>query len=187
MNDDFVTQAIEKDRYLKAKKLIDQFETELKRELTRIGDAFAESNRDHFADDVEADWNNSSFGKTLAFARIDLEMDRVVSESNPKNLVLNLSTRWLEADAYGHPDHEGALCVASYKIKYASAEDHQEVVTATKEGDWEIEPARDVYNNSEGIFYIPIESAQELTAAYDRLNEHFSEHVAMYGIPASEV
>ena len=187
MNEEFVTQAIEKDRYLKALKLVDQFETELKQELTRLGNEFVAANREQFPNGVEADWNNGTFGKILAFARIDLEMDRVKSDSDPQGLTLNLSTRWLEADEYGHPDRDGALCVASYKIKYASAEDHQQVVEATRESDWEAEPGRDVYSNSPGIFYIPIESAHDLTRAYERLNEHFSEYVELYGVPASTV
>jgi len=186
MNEKFVTRAIEKDRYLKAIKLVDQFETELERELVRLGDEFVAANRSLFPDGVEADWNKGTFGKTLAFGRVDLEMDRVKSESDPQGLTLNLSTRWLEPDDYGHPDHEGALCVASYKIKNATADDHQAVVDATRDRDWNVEPAADVYNNSPGIFYIPIESAADLTAAYETLQDHFSEFATMYGVPAAK-
>ncbi len=40
MNDEFITRAIENDRYLKALQLINRFEMEIEGELKRVADEF---------------------------------------------------------------------------------------------------------------------------------------------------
>ena len=186
MTDDFLTQGIQADRYLKSIRLINRFETELRRELERVGDAIVAENQDLFVDGVEADWKHSrSSGTIIAFARVDYLMDRVSSkDTSMQNLKLNISFRWLEPTEVGHTDVEGALSVASYKIKRASSEAHREVKDATREDDWsEIEFADDAFNNSPGIFYIPVETSEELRQAHETLAEHFSTYARKYGEP----
>lgn len=186
MTDDFITQGIQADRYLKSIRLINRFETELRRELERAGDAIVAENQNLFVDGVEADWNNSrSSGTIIAFARVDYLMDRVSSkEDESRNLKLNLSFRWIEPMELGHTNVDGALAVASYKIKRASPEVHRSVKDATRDSDWpEIQSADDAFNNSPGIFYIPVETSEELRQAHETLAEHFSTYAPRYGEP----
>lgn len=186
MNDEFITQGIQKDRYLKAVRLINRFETELRRELERAGDAIVAENSNLFVDSVEADWKNSrSSGTIIAFARVDYRMDRVSStDDETRNLKLNISFRWIEPMELGHTDVDGALTVASYKIKRASPEVHRSVKEATREGDWpEIQFADDAFNNAPGIAYIPVETGEELRQAHETLAEHFSTYGPRYGEP----
>lgn len=52
MNDQFVTEGIRNDRCLKAARLLDRFESELKAEIERVGDQIVKQNDELFADDV---------------------------------------------------------------------------------------------------------------------------------------
>lgn len=186
MTNDFLTQGLESDRYLKAIQLIERFETELRRELERVGDDILSDNPDLFVDDVEASWNNSrSSGSIIAFARLDYQMNRQTSTGDDdRKLKLNISFRWIEPTQLGHQDVDGALSVASYKIKYANPDRHSEVNGSTRSEEWaDISCANDAFNNSPGIFYIPVNTAEEMGEAYDRLKSHFEAHASMYGDP----
>jgi hypothetical protein len=182
MNDEFFTKAIQKDRYLKATRLANRFETEVRQELERIGDEAVEENYEQFVDGVEARWNNNrSPNAVISFARVDYVMKRVKSMENPENLKLNIALRWLDPDEYGHPNKEGAMSVASYKIKNATKQDHEQVKQKTKEENWGIQFCEDSFRNSPGVLYIPIGNAEEFNQASETLMTHFSEHCTMFG------
>jgi hypothetical protein len=183
MNEEFITQGLQKDRYLKATRLADRFETEIRRELERIGDEIVKENREQFVEGVEADWNNNrSPNSVIAFARVDYDMDRVRFHDDPQNLTLNISLRWLEPDEYGHPDVDGALSVASYKIKHASKKDHEQVKRKTMEEDWGVQFCEDAFSNSPGVLYIPAQDAEDMKQAHEELKRHFSEYCTMFGV-----
>ena len=122
MNDEFFTQALQGNRYLKAIQLINRFETELEHELKRFGDQIVEVTPDQFETGVEGRWNNRrSSGSVIAFARVDYDLDRVSSaDDDAADLTLNLSFRWVEPGEYGHADVDGALTLLSYNalVKY---------------------------------------------------------------------
>lgn len=183
MNEEFITEGIEKDRYLKATRLADRFETEIRRELERIGDEIVKENREQFVEGSEASWNNlRSPNSVIAFARVDYDMDRVRSQEDPQGLTLNISFRWLEPDEYGHPNVDGALTVTSYKIKSARKEDHERVKRETMEEDWDIQFCEDAFGNSPGVAYIPVQDAEDIKQAHEDLKSHFSEYCTMFGV-----
>jgi len=184
MSNEFLTQGLENDRYLKAVQLIERFETELRRELERIGDDIVSDNPDLFVDEVEASWNNnSSAGSIIAFARVDYQMDRTTSTADDdRKLKLNISFRWIEPTQLGHQNVDGTLSVVSYKIKYANPDRYSDVQESTRSEEWDdILCADDVYNNSPGIFYIPVNTAEEMREAHEQLKSHFEAHASMYG------
>lgn len=186
MNDEFFTQALTSNRYLKAIQLINRFESELKEELIRFGDRIVEANQDQFEYGVEASWNNSrssGSGSVIAFARVDYDMDRRnSSDDDASNLTLNISFRWVEPGGYGHPDVEGAFTLLSYKLKHVREDDYNDVKQRTREEDWSIEFADDAFRNAPGIFYVPVETAEEMEEAERKLQNHFAEFVTMYGV-----
>lgn len=183
MNDAFITNALQHNRYLKAIQLVNRFEEELRNELERIGDDFIAQNRALFVDGADADWNNSrSSGGNLAFARVDYDMDRTSGpDSDGQSLTFNLSFRWVEATAIGHRHADSVLTVLSYKIKHAADAVHRQIKEATQDGDWDVYFAADAYNNSPGIIYYPVESAADIDTAHDTLLAHFSEFGDRYG------
>lgn len=188
MNEEFITKALQEDRYLKAIQLIDRFETELRRELELIGKEIVEENRHLFVDNGAPDWRNArSSSSVIAFARVDFLMDRIESaDDDPRNLKLNISFRWVEPEELGHRDVDGALSLLSYKIKRADDEDFELVRERTREGDWPIRFADDAFGNAPGIAYIPVETAQELREAGETIRAHFSEFGPTYGNATDE-
>jgi len=188
MNDEFFTQALQGNRYLKAIQLINRFETELEHELKRFGDQIVEANPYQFETGVEGRWNNRrSSGSVIAFARVDYDLRRVSSaDDDATDLTLNHSFRWVEPGEYGHADVDGALTLLSYKIKQLRAEDYETVSQATKEDEWPVHLADDAFSNAPGIIYVPVETAAEMQNAEQTLQEHFEEFVSMYGVKAEQ-
>lgn len=189
MNDEMLTKALEEDRYLKAIQLINRFETELRQKLEHIGDQFVSDNRQLFDDDVEPSWNNRrSSSSVIAFARVDFLSNRVESlDDDARNLKLNISVRWVDPGELGHQDVDGALSLLSYKIKRASNETHQGVKEQTRQEDWPVQFANDAFNNSPGIIYMPVKSAEEMRDASNSLREHFATYGPEYGVVPENV
>lgn len=183
MNDDFVTDGIKQDRYLKATRLADRFETEIRRELTRAGDSIVADNPTLFRDGAKANWNNHQTpSRLLAFARVDYVMDRITSPEDPEHLKFNLGLRWVEPDKYGWPNIDGALCMVSYKIKNMNKTEYEHVKTHTKEGDWQLHFAENVYSNAPGVIYYPVTDADSLTKGLETIGDHFGTYGSEYGV-----
>jgi hypothetical protein len=70
----------------------------------------------------------------------------------------------------------------SYKIKRADHEEHERVKQQTREEDWPVYFADDAFNNSPGIIYIPVETADDLRTASTKLREHFDTYGSSYGV-----
>lgn len=189
MNEKFVTEGIQNDRYLKAIRLINRLEDEFQAELERIGDEIVADNPDLFSETVEASWNNGrSTSKMIAFARVDYPMTRVKSvEESSSKLKLNICLRWMDPADWGHQDVEGALFAASYRIKGSTQEDFERVKQETVAGDWNLEVGAGKFRNSPGAFYIPVDTAAGLRDAHETLKEHFSEYGHLYGFDPQEL
>lgn len=188
MNDEFFTQALQGNRYLKAIQLINRFETELEHELKRFGNQLIEANPGQFETGVEGRWNNRrSTGSVIAFARVDYDLNRVSSVTDgAADLTLNFSFRWVDPGEYGHADVDGALTLLSYKIKQLSVDDYDAVSQATREDEWPVYFADDAFSNAPGIVYVPVETAAEMKDAERALQEHFEAFVSMYGVKADQ-
>lgn len=188
MNEEFVTEAIRNDRCLKAHRLLDRFETELRAELERMGKEMVESNQDLFPTDVGSNvrisWNN---GTIIANARDNLQMARVNKEDPSTKLKLNISLRWVDPIDWGERDVDGALCAACYKVNGGNRDDHEEVKRETLDGDWDIRFAEDQFNNAPGIMYIPVETAEEFRDANETLQTHFRKFGDYWGVEPSAI
>lgn len=184
MNNEFITRAIENDRYLKAIRLINRFETEIRGELERVAEEFVRENSELFVDGPEPSWNNSrSSGRIIAFARVDYPMERISSTAaDADRLTLNTAIRWLDPAKYGHPDTDGALCVVSYKIKNCPRDDYERIKEQTLSEDWGINFCQDAFSSAPGVLYVPVESAEEITTGFETLKKHFSTYVSDYGV-----
>lgn len=183
MNEDFVTEGLRDDRYLKAVQLLDRFEDELRGELERVGDEIVAANPDLFVEGTEPSWNNMRSSRTIiAFARVDYVMDRRrTANEGADRLKLNISVRWMNPEKLGHHDVDGALTVTSYKVKNAPSEDYERVRAASHEGDWPVHFAADHFANAPGIVYVPVEDAPSLQRAHEVLKDHFTEFGELYG------
>lgn len=184
MNDEFITQALAEDRYLKALQLIDRFETEVEGELKRISDEFISGAEDLFSDEVTQRFKFlRDPGPVIAHARINTDMDRVAStEDGADTLTLNITLRWLDPAEYGLSDIDGALCVAAYKINGAVSDDHNQVMERTKADGVDVQFGRDAYGNAPGMMYVPVETAAEIRAGFETLTQHFWAYGELYGV-----
>lgn len=189
MNEEFVTEAIRNDRCIKANRLLSRFEKELESELRRMGEAMVDFRSDLFERDVEvgsnfnAGWDS---GTIIANVRDNISMARVNADNPSRNLRLNISVRWVDPLDWGEEDVDGALCAVCYKINRGNRADFLPVRDGTVNGDWAVEIGEDQYNNAPGIFYIPVETADDMRHAADTLTEHFSEFGGEWGISPSE-
>lgn len=188
MDNEFVTQAIENDRCLKAYRLLDRFEDEIEALVGRMGEEMIAAHRDHFPEDVsggfKAQWDG---GAIIANAWENFEM-RVVNGDDPSaNMNLNVSVRWVDPLDWNEDDVDGALCAACYKINGGNSDDHIAVVEATEDSDLDVRINDDQLRNAPGIFYIPVEDATELQAAADTLIEHFRRFGHHWGVDPANV
>lgn len=186
MTEEFFDHGLESDRYLKAAKLTERFETELKRELRRMGDEIVEENQALFVEGSDPNWNMnvSSSGGVLAFGRFDYYMNRQNPDTE-KNLKMNFAFRWVEASKMGHED-AGTLKFISYTIKRSPDVDYRKVAERTREGDWEVRVGNDPHGNYPGTFYVPVETFQEFKQGHQALKDHFSEFGSIFGkVPKS--
>ena len=182
MNEDFVTEAIHNDRCLKAKRLLDRFESELDAELSRFGAAMQDVQPELFETEAPVNikyrWNS---GKILANARDNLPMTRVNPETDDR-LKLNISLRWVDPTDWGEETTNGALCAACYKINNEDGDAFERVKAETLDGDWKVNFGSDQYNNAAGIIYIPVTNASEFRSATETLVDHFEAFGDYWGV-----
>jgi hypothetical protein len=189
MNDEFITQSIEEDRYLKALRLTDRFETEVEGELRRVADEFTSENENLFEEEVNHRFGfNRDPGPVIAHARINTNMNRVASKKESADtLTLNITLRWLDPAEYGLSHIDGTLCVTAYKINGAISDDHNRVKQRTKSDSVDVQFFRDAYNNAPGLVYVPVETAAEIRNGFETLKQHFGEYGEEYGVDPDSV
>lgn len=186
MTDEFITQALQQDRYLKAIELINRFETEIEHLQKHAGKRIIEENRGLFVRDATASYKSRrDSSNTLAFARTDFKMSRFTSEGPESDrLKMSLMIHWNDPSILGHNEVEGALAVASLRIKNLHRDEFQSVRNATLEEGWKgIQFGEDPFGNSPGILYSPVETKQDIDRAYEQLAAHFQEYGENYGTP----
>lgn len=189
MNDEFITRALEDDRYLKALRLIDRFELEIEGELRRVADEFISESAGLFDEDVNSRFKfNRDPGPVICHARINTNMNRVASEEEDADtLTLNITLRWLDPAEYGFSHIDGALCVTAYKINGAISDDHKRVKQRTKSNESDVQFCRDAYNNAPGMVYVPVETAAEIRDGFETLKQHFGKYGEEYGVEPDSV
>jgi hypothetical protein len=183
MTNDFLTQGLENDRYLKAVQLIERFESELRNELERAGREIVTANPELFIDDGDPNWiKKRSHSSVIAHQRVDYTMSLVNStDEDASNLVLNLGFRWVEPGSFGR-DGEGTLSIASYRIKNGPDDAYRDVMEATRTGEWGVSIGDDPFGSYPATFYVPVETAADIRESYDTLAAHFAEFAATFGV-----
>ena len=188
MNDQFVTEAIQNDRCLKAARLLDRFESELKAEIGRVGDQIVEENDELFADDVGSKVKvNFNASTIFANARANLDMYQVNPDKPGGTQKLNISVRWVDPIDWGEESVDGALCAACYKINNGNQADFTRVKQATAESDWNVRFGDDQFNNAPGLFYVPVETAEGIRDAMEVLQAHFTTFGEQWGVDPEDI
>jgi hypothetical protein len=185
MNEDFITNGLEADRYLKADKLVQQFRNQIREEIEEISEQIIDANPVLFGEDVSLDYG--AFGvensRTLTTIRVEYDLHREHEEYG--TCLLNIGLEWVDPDEQdGSNSPDRALCYVLYKIQRGSDTRFKNVKDRTAESDrWDaIRFGEDQWpykrKESPGIVYIPVESGSEIAEGLRTLKEHFSEEYA---------
>lgn len=181
MNEEFITEAIKNDRYLKAVRLTEQFEEEITREFRNFLEETIEQRPDLFVDDASPSKSQTSNRtEPLAHTRMQANMNRINSDGD--HLKFYISIQWTQPEIHGH-ETEGALCLVLYKVKNIARGDYEMVKQKTKsDPEWTgIQFSDDVWNSNRGIFYIPVTSGHEVTEGLQTLRQHFFSFAKEFG------
>jgi len=183
MSEDFLTKGIENDRYLKAVKLINQFEDIVPKEIRKIFDDFVkESNLFIGNGSPDRRPNPTKYSGTLATHRIDYTMSQVeINKENPENLKLSVGLEFVKPAKQDEDVTSGeTLSYVYYKVKDSTVENYEKVCGLTKNSD--IRFGEGMWNNAPGIFYIPIENREDFRNGLKILREHFSKFGDEFGV-----
>lgn len=187
MNDEFVTQALRNNRCLKAHRLLERLETELRAELKHWGSDVVETNPHLFEEDVGSNigvsWGSSTI---VANARDNLNLYRVNEDQPSQTQTLNISLRWVDPIEWDEDDTDGALCAVCYKVNGGNRADFEQVKRETIEGKWAISFGDDQFNNAPGILYIPVQTASDIRDAIETLQSHFTRFGDYWGVEPSK-
>ncbi|MFP8955056.1 hypothetical protein ACLI4Z_19180 [Natrialbaceae archaeon A-arb3/5] len=186
MTDEFLTQGLQEDRYLKAIQLIDQFENEIEATLLEFGQRMVNAQPDLFDPNPDPDTNtNRTSSSTLTHTRINYDLTGPQAPDSDQTLILNVHLYWVTPTEYGRTDVEGALHAFGYKIKYASEDTDDRVVQQTLTGDWPIETSSNPFD-SNTAFYRHVDSTEDIENTAEVLVEHFAEFGNAYATSPAE-
>lgn len=173
MTDEFLTEGLQEDRYLKAIQLIEQFEDEIEATLRRFGRRMVDEHPGLFATDPDGDKRtNRSPGSALAHTRVNYPMSGPRARDMDQTWLLNVHLYWVDPAQYDRTDVDGALRAFGYKVKYASRDIDREVVQETRARDWSVDTSVNPYD-SNIAFYKHVSSAAEMEETADTLVQHF--------------
>jgi len=182
MDEEFVTDGLQSDRYLKAAKLVEDFESEVTEKIDQVCREIINAHPDLIDDGVTCKEKIFRTGgsKTLATLRVEFAMNVENDEGN--TLKLNLALEWVEPEQQGQEDiHDGSLCYVMYKVQHGSDTRFDGMKQRTEaEGEWdEIQFGEDQWfhpsKHAPGIVYIPVEDGPEIVDGLQTLSEHFSD------------
>lgn len=180
MTDEFLTQGLQNDRYLKALRLVEQFENEIEAMLLEFDQRMIDEHPGLFDSSTDPSIRtNQSPGNGLANHRINHAMAGPRAPDSDQRL--NVHLYWMPPTEYGRTDIDGALRGFGYKIKYADQDVDSRVADRTRTDDWSVETAGNPYD-SNIVFYKHVSSAADIEATADTLVDHFSEFGDEYAI-----
>ena len=180
MTDDFLTMGLQNDRYLKALRLIDQFESEIEAIVIDVGRQMIDEQPDLFGQNPDPRVKTARSPRSgLAFSRVHYSMSGPESADSDQNL--NVHLYWMPPTEYNRTDINGALRAFGYKIKNAEQSIDDKVAEQTRDGDWPLETSDNPYD-SNIVFYQHVSSAAEIESTADTLVSHFSELGDAYAI-----
>jgi hypothetical protein len=185
MNEDFITDGLDGDRYLKATKLVHRFQTELTAAINDVSRSVIDDHPDLFDPDVSLDEKvlAADASQTLATIRTEFAMNFETDDGDtPK---LNVAVEWVEPEQQGEGDaFDGSLCYAMYKIQHGSESRLETVKDQTTTSDrWDnLRFGEDQWyhyaKHAPGIVYIPVKDGPQTRNALQTLRRHFTEEYA---------
>lgn len=180
MTDEFLTMGLENDRYLKALRLIEQFEDEMEALLFQFDERMVDAQPDLFDSNTDPGFRtNQSPGNGLANHRINHPMQG--PRAPDTDLRLNVHLYWMDPTEYNRTDVDGALRAFGYKIKYAEQAADDLVIEKTQSGDWPVEISGNPYD-SNTVFYSHVSTVAEVEDTMDTLVDHFSTFGDAYAV-----
>lgn len=176
MTAEFLTKGLQSDRYLKALRLIDQFEREIEALLMEFDQRLTDQHPDLFdpADDPSVR-SNQTPGSGFALHRINHSMNGPRAPVGDRTQKLNVHLYWMAPTDYNRTDVDGALRAFGYKVKYADESVDTRVVEKTRADDWPVDTSGNPYD-SNTVFYNHVSSMAEIRATMDTLVDHFAEY-----------
>lgn len=178
MTDEFLTKGLQDDRYLKAIRLVEQFDDEIESRLRQFDQRMVEQQPGLFeADSGPSIRTNRTPSNGLAFHRINHSMTGPQAPDN-QNQRLNVHLYWMPPTEYDRTDLDGALRGFGYKIKGADPSTDEDVAKRTREN-WNINTASNPYDPNT-VFYRHVSSAGEVEDTADILIDHFAQFGSKY-------
>jgi len=178
MTDDFLTEGLRNNRYLKALRLPDQFDDQIEARLKQFDRRMVDTHPGLFdPDDSPSFGTNDSPSSGLAWQRINHPMNG--PDAPTGNQKLNVHLYWMEPNRYGRPDIDGAVRAFGYKIKNADENIDQKIRSDTHNGEWSIETSENPYDNNI-TFYRHVSSVPEIKETEETLVEHFEKFGEQY-------
>lgn len=179
MTNDTLTDGLTNDRYVKAVRLVNDFEDEVYDRIEDTLDDIMTSDQEGLFD-YNQGHNTGRYrdpGPTYGTLRIEGTM--VETDDDGHNLTLNVGLEWVKPETQGLNEWpEPLLCYVYYKIKYAPTEPFQAVAAATRESDeWDVISVGDEQWDSgqrvaPGIFYVPVVDGDDIEEGLSILGEH---------------
>lgn len=178
MTDEFLTEGLRNNRYLKALRLPEQFDNQIEARLKEFDQRMVDAHDKMFdADDSPRFKSNHDPSSGLAWQRINHPMNGPDAPNGSQKL--NVHLYWMEPNRYSRPDINGAVRAFGYKIKSADVDIDQEVQSATHDDGWSIETSENPYDNNI-TFYRHVSSVPEIKETEKTLVEHFKEFGEQY-------
>jgi len=179
MPEEFLTNGLQNDRYLKALRLAEQFQNEIGAILQQFDEAMVDVQPDLFDPSLDPSVKKSrNPGSGLANHRIKHQLTG--SKAPDGNQKLNVHLYWMPPAEYGRTDINGALRAFGYKIEGADTAIDTQVVQQTRAGDWDIDIADNPYDSNK-VFYNHVCSRAEIEDTMARLVDHFDTFGDEYG------
>lgn len=184
MDEQFITDGLAQNRYLKAQRLVTRFEAEVTDEIDAMCRSVRQAHPTLFDADASLRRQKHS-GKTVRTIRTEVRMTRTNDEGN--NLTINVALEWVEPakQPTGHANVTAdTLCYLLYKIKYGSARVFEAVKDGTRQhdrwvdlrfGDEQFDTLPKV---APGIVYLPVEAGSDIVDGLERLEHHFTDMYA---------
>jgi hypothetical protein len=179
MSEDVLTNGLQNDRYLKALRLAEQFQSEIGAILQQFDQAMVDAQPDLFDPSLDPKVKKSrNPGSGLANHRIN---HRLTGPKAPDgNQKLNVHLYWMPPAEYNRTDINGALRAFGYKIKHADTDIDTRVVQKTRARDWDVDIADNPYDSNK-VFYNHVSSRVEIEDAMATLVDHFDTFGDEYG------
>jgi len=188
MTDEFLTEGLQHDRYLKALRLIEQFKDEIEGVLRGFDQRMVDAQPSLFEPSTDPDFETIR-DKPLASHRVDHKMTgprapEIAPESDGP-LQLNVHLYWVPPTEYDRAGVEGALRAFGYKIKFADTTIDERVAEQTRSGDWSLKTARNPFDDNIA-FYRHVRSSSDVESTIEESVKHFSTFGDEYAVGSAE-